>query len=142
MNKIFIDANILIDLVDEKRVNHKKVIEIFEYLIDKNIEIYTSCDLMTTIYYIINKHSKIDGLDVISQINNICVIIPFSNDEVEFVIKMMKEDKLFKDFEDTLQFYLAKKLEVDCILSNDKGFYSPNIEISNVEKFYQKMELK
>jgi predicted nucleic acid-binding protein len=41
----------------------------------------------------------------------------------------MKKDKKFKDFEDTMQYVLAKKVNADIIVTNDKGFYSPDIQI-------------
>jgi predicted nucleic acid-binding protein len=33
----------------------------------------------------------------------------------------MKKDKKFKDFEDTMQYVLAKKVNADFIITNDKG---------------------
>ena len=41
----------------------------------------------------------------------------------------MQKNNKFKDLEDTLQYILAKQIKADCIVTNDKGFYSPDIEI-------------
>ena len=64
-----------------------------------------------------------------------CYIVPFSNEEVEKSIELMRQDSNFKDLEDTLQYVWAKKMRCDLILSNDKGFYSPDITVLDVKSF-------
>ena len=133
--KVFIDANIFIDSNDETRLSYKESYKIIPYLISNNIEIYTSCDLITTIYYILSKKSKTNALNGIEQINKICKVIEFSNKEISQTCKLMKEDSNYKDLEDTLQCVLAKKLGCEIILSNEKNFYSDEIPIMNSETF-------
>lgn len=41
----------------------------------------------------------------------------------------MRKDINFKDFEDALWYELAKSIKADYIVTNDKNFYSPDIEI-------------
>ena len=43
----------------------------------------------------------------------------------------MTEYKKFKDLEDTLQYVLAKEMDCDLILTNDRDFYSPDIKIKS-----------
>ena len=47
----------------------------------------------------------------------------------------MRKYKKFKDLEDTLQYLLAREMECDLILTNDKDFYSPDIEIKSSIEF-------
>ena len=125
MKKIFIDANILIDFIDPNRAKHNEAIEFFKSHLEDYL--YTSCDILTTIYYVTSKYQN--SLTAIENILKLINVISFSNEEAKKAIKMMKKDKKFKDFEDTLQYLLAKKIEADYIVTNDKGFYSPDIEI-------------
>jgi len=126
---IFIDANIFIDLNDESRIYSKDCLSILNFLVQNDFKIFTSCDLMTTIYYILSKIDKIKALDDIEQINKICKVIDFSNEEVRQTCKLMKENTNYKDFEDTIQYVLAKKENCSVILSNDKGFFSDDIQV-------------
>ena len=126
---IFIDANIFIDLNDSSRIYSKDCLSILNFLVQNNYKIYTSCDLMTTIYYILSKIDKLKALDDVEQINKICKVIEFSNDEVSKTCKLMKENPKYKDFEDTIQYVLAKKEKCSVILSNDKSFYSDDIQV-------------
>ena len=126
---IFIDANIFIDLNDESRIYSKDCLSILNFLVQNDFKIFTSCDLMTTIYYILSKIDKIKALDDIEQINKICKVIDFSNDEIKQTCKLMKENSNYKDFEDTIQYVLAKKENCNVILSNDKGFFSDDIQV-------------
>jgi len=45
----------------------------------------------------------------------------------------MKQDGKFKDFEDTLQYVLAKNQRCELILTKDEGFYSPTIKTLSSE---------
>jgi len=125
VKKIFIDANILIDFIDPNRAKHNEAIEFFKSHLEDYL--YTSCDILTTIYYVTSKYQN--SLTAIENILKLINVISFSNEEAKKAIEMMKKDKKFKDFEDTLQYLLAKKIEADYIVTNDKGFYSPDIEI-------------
>lgn len=55
--KVFLDANILLDVSNNKRVFHKFSVDTYNYLLT-NAQIFTSCDLITTIYYINSKQDK------------------------------------------------------------------------------------
>ena len=57
MTNLFLDANILIDIVDSNRPNSDESAKLFNHLIQNqnNYKLFTSCDLMTTVYYILNR---------------------------------------------------------------------------------------
>ncbi|WP_024788249.1 MULTISPECIES: type II toxin-antitoxin system VapC family toxin [unclassified Lebetimonas] len=128
MKKIFIDANILIDFIDPKRAKHNAAVDFFRTHLEDYF--YTSCDILTTIYYITSKTQN--PLQAIENLLKLVKIIPFGNKEAKQAIDLMNEDKKFKDFEDTIQYILAKKVKSDYIATNDKGFYSSDIEIISV----------
>ena len=66
-----------------------------------------------------------------------CFVISFSNEEVEMAVELMRNNPKFGDLEDTLQYVLAKKEGCDLILSNDKGFYSPDIEVLTTKQYLE-----
>jgi predicted nucleic acid-binding protein len=125
VKKIFIDANIFIDFIDPRRAKHNAAVEFFRTHLEDYF--YTSCDILTKIYYITSKTQN--PLQAIENLLKLVKVIPFSNEEAIGAITIMNENKKFKDFEDTIQYLLAKKIEADYIVTNDKGFYSPDIAI-------------
>ena len=137
--KVFLDANVFIDLFDEQRDKDKNALKVFHYLTQSEIDIYTSCDLVTTIYYILSKTSKKLALDNIENISKICTIIDFGNQEMVETCKLMKENKKFKDLEDTVQYILALKENCDLIISNDKNFVSEEIALLSTKEFLEKV---
>jgi len=135
---VFLDANIFIDANDNSRATYEQSFKIVPYLLSKNIKIYTSCDLITTIYYILSKKDKLKALSSIEQINKFCKVIEFSNKEIEKSCSLMRENPEYSDFEDTLQYVLAKKQNCELIISNDKNFYSDDLTILSSEDFYKR----
>ena len=133
--KVFLDANVLIDSQSDNRSRHKESIRVLKYLFSNRISVYTSCDLITTIYYILAKKDKQMALLSIEKINKFCNIIEFSNSDIEATCRLMREDKDFIDLEDTMQYILAMKEGCDLIISNDKNFKSKEIKLLNTEEF-------
>jgi len=126
VKKIFLDANILIDFIDPSRNKHKEVVEFIKNNVGNFF--YTSCDILTIIYYIASKNRCDNILDKLEYILKLVKIINFSNELALKTIETMRKDKNFKDFEDALQYELAKTIKADFIVTNDKNFYSPDIE--------------
>ena len=137
--KVFLDANIFIDNEDEKRDLEQNSLKVLQYLLSNDIELCTSCDLITTIYYILSKKDKQKALDAVERISMFCKIIDFGNEEVIQTCNLMRENEKFKDLEDTIQYILAKKEGCDLIISNDKNFVSDDIELLTTKEFLEKI---
>ena len=137
--KIFFDTNIIVDIFDDSRVTHLFSLKTHAYIINENIELYTSCDIITTIYYILSKKSKDNALGQIEDINQTLKVVEFSNKEVRTTCELMRKDSDFKDLEDTMQVVLAQKVGCDLIVSNDKEFVSKEIEVMSSEEFCKRV---
>lgn len=137
--RVFLDANIILDIYDEKRPFHVESSEAISRLLqEKDIDIFTSCDIITTLYYVLSKKGKMDALDSILDVNELCIVIEFGNKEIEESCLFMKKNKNFTDLEDTIQYIMAKKASCDLILSNDKGFVSEGVELMSSGEFIGK----
>ena len=143
IKKVFVDANVIIDTFDESRKENNTSTKAIGYLLSKEeVEIYTSCDLITTVYYVLRKKYGKEAIYDIEDALDIYNLIPFSNYEIKEAINLMKKNKGFKDLEDTLQYVLAKKEGCDLILTNDKKFYSPDIQIATTSQFVKEFKNK
>ena len=134
--RVFLDANIIADIYDESRPYHKQSDRAITLLAqNRSIELFTSCDIITTIYYILSKKNRDQALDAIIQVNELCTIVEFGNEEVLKSCMLMKKNNLYKDLEDTIQYIMAQKESCDLILSNDRGFVSEEINLMRSEEF-------
>ncbi len=138
---IFLDANILLDYADKDRIFHDVSTKCIEYCLKQNIDLYTSCDLITTIYYVVSKQNKIKALEEVQRINNFCNVIEFSNTDIEKTCNLMLQDSDYQDLEDTVQYLLAKKSKCDLIVSNDENFISKSIKLISSSDFCNEYNL-
>ncbi len=137
-SRVFLDANIFIDANDVNRPSYHESFKIVPYLLGQGSTIYTSCDLITTIYYILAKQDRVRALDSIEQMNRFCNVIPFDNREVQASCDLMRDDGNYTDLEDTLQYILAQKTGCELIISNDTRFYSRDIEVMGSGEFVER----
>ncbi len=137
MRRLFIDANIFIDAIDQSRRFSIESIALMDKLFDR-IEEYrlcTSCDLITTIYYVIKKNlDNQSALEQIKRINGIVSIIEFGNHEVDEAITLMEKNKKYIDLEDTIQYVMARKERCDYIITNDQAFASGDIPVLSTKE--------
>ena len=133
--RIFLDANILLDYADKNRTFHEVSTKCIKYCLEQNLDLYTSCDLITTIYYVVSKKNKTKALEEVQRINNFCNVIEFSNNDIKQTCDLMLEDSDYKDLEDTVQYLLAQKCQCDLIVSNDENFVSKSIKLISSSDF-------
>ena len=139
--RVFIDANILLDLYDETRIFHQDSLKSISALASRyDVVLYTSCDIITTLYYILAKVNKTRALETIMDVSELCEIVEFSNKEVIHSCQLMTDkNSSYKDLEDTIQAVLAQKAQCVLILSNDKNFISQDIELLTSKQYASKV---
>ncbi len=140
--KIFFDTNIIVDIFDDARSTHRYSLESHAYIVSEDISLCTSCDIITTIYYILSKRDKKAALSQIEDINQTLDVVAFGNKEVEATCRLMRKDSDYTDLEDTIQVILAQKAGCDLIISNDKKFVSKEIEVMSSPVFHERYVAK
>ncbi len=131
MAKLFLDANIILDLIDSDR----KAVEQTRVFIAEGImrgdSYCTSCDIFTTVYYVASK--KLSSLQVIGELEKILAFVEVIAIDIEILREAMNTVQGKDDFEDVLQYVCAKKGECSAIVTNDKGFYRGEIELMSLK---------
>lgn len=139
VRNIFFDANIFIDIFDKNRSAFSESSKAFLGALKCGMKIHTSCDVVTTIYYVTAKQvSKEKALEGIELLNTSVNIIAFGEKELAQTIALMRNDTDYTDLEDTIQYILALNTRCDVIVSNDKRFVSKEIECLSAGEFVQK----
>lgn len=134
--KVFFDANIFNDIFDRERASHQYSNRAYLGSLERGVVIATSCDIATNIYYIAAKYTtRANALDAIDLLKTTVSILPFGEAELSATIDLMRKDRDYTDFEDTIQYIMALNEGCDVIVTNDRRFVSKEIPCLSSERF-------
>lgn len=133
MRKLFIDTNIVIDLLAKREPFYEEAAKLFS-LADKNeVKLIVSSLTFANTHYILSKLSNsISARDILTKFK-VLVTVADWNDKI---IELSLTDKSFSDFEDGLQYYSALEYEADMIITrNLKDFKRSKIPVITAQSF-------
>jgi predicted nucleic acid-binding protein len=125
MKKVFLDTNIIVDLIADRKPFSKYSIEIFKKAEERKIILFTSSHSIATTHYLLKKYLEEKILrDVLYNLLDYVTVIAVDTD----VLKKGLRSK-HKDFEDSIQILCASTIEkIDCIVTrNTKDFRDSEI---------------
>jgi len=133
-SNIYVDTNIVIDICDSQRAMHAHSFKaITGYMEQDNYELFINSDTLTNLFYILANRSTLDTEEVLDKmrfINEIFTLVSIETKDVEMALALCGDsNSQHKDYEDTMQYVCAKKIESSLILTNDKKFVSADIEL-------------
>ena len=125
MEKVFVDTNIVIDLL-AKRPDYQEAQDLFTAGDRKEIELYISSLTFANAYYSIVKHHKnVDAKKYMSKFKVLVTVLPLEDKHIEL---SLASD--FEDFEDGLQHSIAMDFDCDVIITrNKKNFKKSKIPV-------------
>jgi len=125
MKKVFLDTNIIVDLIADRKPFSKYSIEIFKKSEEKKIELFTSSHSIATTHYLLKKYVEEKILrEVLYNLLDYVTVISVDTD----ILKKGLRSK-HRDFEDSIQILCASTIEkIDCIVTrNTKDFRESEI---------------
>ncbi|SMO69433.1 type II toxin-antitoxin system VapC family toxin [Solitalea koreensis] len=127
MKHIFLDTNVLIDFLADRKPFSEEAAKLFNYSFQKKVTIYVATVSYNNIYYILRQscaHSK--TIKILAELQEWTESVDLSKDVIR---KALKSD--FKDFEDAIQYNCAKTLnKIDCLVTRDtKDFKTSSLPI-------------
>lgn len=133
MKKLFIDTNIVLDLLAKREPFYESSAKMFS-LADRN-EIQMSVSSLTfanTNYVLSKLKSASEAKEILRKFKLLVHIVSLS----EKIVDLALNDSAFKDFEDGLQYYSALESNQDIIITrNQKDFKSSQVAIMSAEEF-------
>ena len=132
-SKIYVDTNIVVDICDKARPKFEESATLIEKFLEEGSELYINTDTLSNLFYILGNHAKMSleaSLEKMDYINELFLLATITESEVKTALSLCK-NKGYTDYEDAMQYVCAKKIEADLILTNDKGFVSPDIKLSS-----------
>jgi predicted nucleic acid-binding protein len=116
MKHIFLDTNVLIDLLADRKPFSLETARLFNYSIKKKVTIYVSAVSFNNIYYILRQstgHST--TMKILNELKEWTDMIDVTKD---VIFKSLKSE--FKDFEDSIHYNCAKCVtKIECIVTRD-----------------------
>ncbi len=138
MKRIFLDTNILVDLIADRQPFSKFAVEIVELAESRDLELYTSSQAFATTYYLLKKFIDEKQLrEILFDLLDFVQVISVSQ---EIIKKSLKSEH--KDFEDAIQINSAYSIaNMDCIVTrNPKDFKRSEIEVFTPDEFVRKIQ--
>ena len=125
MMKVFLDTNIVIDLLDKREPFYIDAVELFTLAYKKEITLFVSPMTYATASYLLRKHGKEGMRKLLGNFRQLSQITTADEKVVDAALASS-----FEDYEDALQYYSALTRNVDVIVTrNKKDFTSANIPV-------------
>lgn len=137
MKKVFIDTNILLDLIAHRPPFSKYAIMIFTQAEQKKIKLFTSSHTLAATHYLLQKWMNEKQLrQVLLNLLHYLQIIPIDSE----MIKRGLQSKN-RDFEDELQLQSAYSIQdMDCLITrNRKDYMHAVIPVLSPDEFVRTM---
>ena len=136
MKRIFVDTNIIVDLIADRKPFSKFAIDLFNKAEKKKIKLFTSSHSIATTHYLLKKYIDEKNLrSILYDLTDFLTIIPIDSDMIQKGLRSKH-----KDFEDAFQINCAYSVEkIDCIVTrNIKDFKDSEITVLTPDELYNK----
>ncbi len=138
MKKLFIDTNIVIDLLSRRAPFFEEASELFSLADKKLIELsVSSLTIANTSYILLRQTDPNKAKSVLRKLRLIMNILPLDDK----IIGLALNDDNFSDFEDGLQYFTAIEDEQELIITrNLKDFKNSRLPTMTAKQFIETVE--
>ena len=136
--KIFLDTNIIVDLLMERNYELDAINEIFILAGKEKVSLYISESIIATTFYILRKEKRIDPLAAFREMCKTMNVIPFSKDILYYSLEK------YQDKEDGLLYMLAHKAKMNYFITRnvkDFSFQFPSLPVISPANFIKEIYL-
>ncbi len=135
MEKVFVDTNVIIDLLAKREPFYMEAQDLFTLSDKKEIQLCISSLSFANAYYSIAKHHKdVDARKFLAKFKVLVTVLPLEDKAIDLALASE-----FDDFEDGLQYFVAMDNEADVIISrNKKDFKSSKIPVLTAGEYLKK----
>ena len=139
MKQIFLDTNVIIDVLADRKPFSVAAAQIFNFAILGKIRIYISAVSYNNIYYILRQ--SFSNTETIKLLDELCEMTEIADVTKAIIKKSLKSD--LKDFEDAIQYNCALSLnKIDFIVTRDtKDFKKSALSVMNPKEALSLIEI-
>lgn len=137
MKKIFIDTNILLDVILHRNEFCELSAEVWADCESGKVQGYASAISLNNMHYIMRKFVAPDtALEYVRLVLNVFSIVPLDESILRLAVDLPQ-----KDFEDAIQLFSAIQIKADCLVTRDRthfpGNYMPVISPEEYRDLYK-----
>jgi predicted nucleic acid-binding protein len=135
MKRIFVDTNIVIDLLSRREPFFEEASELFSLADKKQVELsISSLTMANTSYALLRQMDSNKAKSVLRKLKLILKILPLDDK----IIGLALDDENFSDFEDGLQYFTAIENEQELIITrNLKDFKNSKLPTMTAKQFIE-----
>ena len=132
MMKIFVDSDIILDLLAQREPHFEHAAKLFTLIDQQKIEAYTSPLIFANLHYLLKKlTSNASALKSLRKLKTLINILPVDERVIEQAL-----NSEFSDFEDAIQYFTAVNNGINFLLTRNKIDYKKSkIAVSSSEEF-------
>jgi predicted nucleic acid-binding protein len=135
MEQLFVDTNIVLDLLAQRTDFFQEAQELFTRADLNKVELTISALTFANTHYILSKHLKLEETRKI--LNKFKVLVNVAPVDDKIIELALASD--FKDFEDAIQYYSALESKAQIIITrNKKDFKHAKIPIMTAKEYIRK----
>ena len=132
MSRIFLDTNVILDLLGERVPFFDSIAKVATLADQKKLTLIVSPLSFTTVDYVLNKYESSESvLNKLRKFKIICEIFEVNEETIDKAL-----NSNFKDFEDAVQYFTALQSNCSIIITrNGKDFKNSTIPIMTAEEY-------
>ena len=132
MNKLFVDTDVILDLLGQRLPHFHFSAVLFTFAEMKKLELYTSPLIMANTFYILRK--QLGNEQAKNALRKLRILLNVIDSSEAVVDKALNSD--FSDFEDAIQYYTALEHGISVILTrNLRDYKNASVIVQTPEAF-------
>lgn len=139
MTKLFVDSDIILDLLAKREPHYSHAAELFTLIDRKAITVYTSLLIFANLHYLLKKlTSNTFAMKSLRKLKTLINILPIDDKIIDQSL-----NSEFNDFEDAIQYFTAVNNGITLILTRNKIDYKKSkITILTAEEFLRTWQIE
>ena len=131
MTRLFLDTNIVVDLLDRREPFCHDAVRLFSMAYNKQVQLVVSPMTFSTASFLLRKHGQEGVRKLLSNFRQLARVSTTDERTVDDSLASQ-----FQDFEDAMQYYTALKAKADVIITrNEKDFAASKLPVMTASEF-------
>ena len=132
MEKLFVDTDVVLDLLSGRQPHYKFAAELFSLADIESVRLYVSSLTFANVHYVLSKQlSASESRRLLLRFKTLVTVLPVNDKIIELALSSS-----FADFEDAIQFYAAIENNISILLTrNLKDFKKATIPVMTPQQY-------
>ena len=136
MTRLFLDTNIVIDLLEKREPFCYDAVKLFTMAYGKKVQLVVSPMTYATASFLLRKHGAEGVRNLLSNFRQLSRVATVNERNIDDALASQ-----FNDFEDAIQYYTALKAKADAIITrNGKDFSLSKIPVMTAGEYIATLE--